>query len=88
MEVRIGTITHYFNRIGVAVLQLSDAIQVGDTISIVGHCTEFTQKVESLEIDHQKVSSAGPGDDVALKAWDYVRKGDEVFKVVATAAAE
>jgi len=88
MEVRIGTITHYFNRIGVAVLQLSDAIRVGDTVNIVGHCTEFTQKVESLEINHQKVSSAGPGDDVALKVWDYVRNGDEVFKVVAATEVE
>jgi putative protease len=88
MEVRIGTVTHYFNRIGVAVLQLSDAIQVGDTVNIVGHCTGFTQKVESLEINHQKVGSAGPGDDVALKVWDYVRKGDEVFKVVEAAEAE
>jgi putative protease len=88
VEVRIGTITHYFNRIGVAVLQLSDTIRVGDTVNIVGHCTEFTQKVESLEINHQKVASAGPGDDVALKVWDYVRKGDEVFKVVAATEAE
>ncbi len=82
MEVLVGKITHYFNRIGVAVLDLIDGIQIGDTISIVGHTTEFTQRVESLEINHQKVESAGPGDDVALKVWDYVRRGDEVFKIV------
>jgi translation elongation factor EF-1alpha len=82
MEVRIGEITHYYNRIGVAVLKLGDRIQVGDMINIVGYTTEFTQRVESLEINHQKVESAGPGDDVALKVWDYVRDGDEVFKIV------
>ena len=82
MEVRIGEITHYYNRIGVAVLKLSDGIQLGDMINIVGYTTEFTQRVESLEINHQKVESAGPGDDVALKVWDYVRDGDEVFKIV------
>jgi hypothetical protein len=81
MQVRIGKITHYFNHIGVAVLDLNDEIQVGDRITIVGHTTEFSQPVESLEIDHQQVQSAGPGDDVALKVWDYVRDGDEVFKV-------
>jgi translation elongation factor EF-1alpha len=82
MEVRLGEITHYYNRIGVAVLKLSDTIRVGDMINIVGYTTEFTQRVESLEINHQKVESAGPGDDVALKVWDYVRDGDEVFKIV------
>lgn len=81
MEVRIGKITHYFNRIGVAVLDLNDDIRVGDRINIVGHTTEFSQPVESLEIDHEKVQSAGPGDDVALKVWDYVRDGDEVFRI-------
>lgn len=82
MEVRIGKITHYFNRIGVAVLDLNDEIKVGDRITIVGHTTEFSQPVESLEIDHQKVQSAGAGDDVALKVWEYVRDGDEVFKIL------
>lgn len=81
MEVRIGMITHYFNRIGVAVLDLTDELKVGDKITICGHTTEFTQPVESLEINHQKVQSAGPGDDVAMKVWDYVRTGDEIFVI-------
>lgn len=82
MEVKIGTVIHYYNKIGVAVLDLMDTIQVGDRITILGHTTEFDQQVESLEINHQKVDHAGPGEDVALKVWDYVRKGDQVYITV------
>lgn len=81
METKIGEITHYYGKLQVAVLELIDAIKVGDRINVCGHTTDFIQTVESLEIDHQKVDSAGPGQEVALKVWDYVRKGDEVFKV-------
>jgi translation elongation factor EF-1alpha len=80
MEVKIGTVTHYYNKISVAVLDLMAPIQVGDRITILGRTTEFDQRVESLEIDHQKVDRAEPGQDVALKVWDYVRKGDQVYK--------
>ena len=81
METRIGRITHYYNRIGVAVLELSDELKVGDVVHIRGHTTDFTQPVESMEIDHQKVDSVGPGSDVALKVVQRVRRGDAVFKV-------
>ena len=82
MDVRIAKVTHYYNRIGVAVLQLSGELSVGDTISILGQTTDFTQEVASLEIEHQKVQSAGPKMEIALKVREPVRKGDKVYKVV------
>ena len=82
MEIRIANITHYFARIGVAVLALVQELKVGDTIHILGHTTDFTQKVSSLEIEHRKVLCVGPGDDVALKIAEPVRKSDVVYKVV------
>jgi len=80
MDILIGKVVHFYNRINVAVLDLTEQLKVGDTIHIVGHTTEFSQTVESLEIEHQKVQSAGPG-EVALKVWEFVRRGDEVYKV-------
>lgn len=82
MDILIGKVTHFFNRISVAVLELEGDIKVGDQIAILGHTTEFSQTVESLEIEHQKVEAAAPGADVALKVWDSVRDGDLVYKVV------
>ncbi|HSF83917.1 MAG TPA: hypothetical protein VLA49_21995 [Anaerolineales bacterium] len=80
MDILIGKVVHFYNRINVAVLDLNEVLKIGDTIRIVGHTTEFTQTVESLEIEHQKVQSAGPG-EVALKVWDFARRGDEVYRV-------
>ena len=82
MEKRIGKVTHYFNRIGVAVLELEDGLQVGDTIHITGHRTDFTQQVNSMEIDHQKMQAVGAGADVALKVDEQVREGDSIYRVI------
>lgn len=82
MEKRIGRVTHYFNRLGVAALELTDELKVGDVIHILGHTTDFTQTVSSMEIEHRKVISVGPGADVALKVEEPVRKGDVVYKVI------
>lgn len=82
MEIRIGTVTHYYNRIGVAVLELTGELKLGDTVVILGHTTDLTQKVYSLEIGHQKVPGVGTGQEVALKVDEAVRRGDEVYRVV------
>ena len=81
MKEIIGQVTHYFGRIGVAVLELSSDLKVGDSIHILGHTTDFEQTVGSMEIDHKKVQSVGPGDDVALKVAKIARKGDSVYRV-------
>ncbi len=82
MENRIGRVTHYFKRIGVAVLELSGGLKVGDVVHIQGRITDFTQPVRSMEIEHHQVQSVGPGADVALKVIDHVRQGDSVYKVI------
>jgi hypothetical protein len=81
MEKRIGKVTHYFNRIGVAVLELEDGLKVGDTIHISGRRTNFKQEVESLEVDHQKMTAVGAGADAALKVDEPVHDGDVVYAV-------
>ncbi len=79
MENCVGHVTHYFNKIGVAVLWLTGELKIHDTIQIQGHSTDFIQKVRSLEINHQKIQSAGPDAEVALKVNETVRSGDRVF---------
>jgi putative protease len=77
----IGKITHYFGKIGVAVIQLEDNLKVGETIRIVGGQTDFTQTVESMEVEHQKIKEAKAGDSVGLKVNQKVREGYKVFKL-------
>jgi translation elongation factor EF-1alpha len=78
---RIGIVTHFFDRISVAVLELTDEIRVGDTLHFLGHATDFKQEVKSLQIEHQDVDEAGPGQDVALKVAQKVHPNDAVFKI-------
>jgi putative protease len=78
----IGRVTHYFDKIGVAVIKLLDKLKVGETIRIVGgEATDFTQTVESMEVDHQKIKAAKKGDEVGLKVGQRVREGYKVYKV-------
>lgn len=79
-EELIGKVTHYFPHVPAAVLRLEAELKVGDTIHIAGHTTDFVQVVESMQIEHEPVESAGPGDDVALQVIDRVREDDQVFK--------
>ena len=82
MEAKIGTVSHFYTRLCVAVLQLEDEILLGDEIHLLGRITDFTQSVTSLEIEHKKVPSAAPGEEVALEMIDTVREGDVVMKVM------
>jgi hypothetical protein len=82
MDILIGKVTHYYNRISVAVVELVGDLRVGDQIAILGHTTEFTQPVESLEIEHHKIEAAGTGQEVALRTWEIARAGDLVYKIV------
>ena len=79
--VRIGEVTHYFDKISVAVLSLTGTLRVGDTVHILGRSTDFQQVVTSLQIEHQPVNEAAPGQDVALKVGQRVRPRDAIFKI-------
>jgi len=82
-ETQIGRIDSYFARIGVAGITLTGALRVGDQISIKGHSTDFTQTVDSMQIEHEEVQQAGPGASVGVKVSDRCRVGDLVFRITA-----
>ena len=80
-EEEIGKISDYFAKIGVAAIELTGSLSVGDTIHIKGHTTDFEQKVESMQIEHQSVEKANPGDSIGIKVTERVRDHDLVYKV-------
>lgn len=81
MDIQVGKVTHYYDRISVAVLELSGELKVGETIHIHGRLTDFSQRVGSMEIEHQKIETANPGAEIALKVLEPVREGDVIFLV-------
>ncbi len=82
MEEEIGKITHYFSKINVGILELSKGtLQVGDTIHIKGHTSDFYQKIESMQMEHDPVDKIKQGEPVGIKVENSVRENDVVFKV-------
>jgi translation elongation factor EF-1alpha len=78
--VEVGRITHFFSKINVAVIELKAALSVGDTIAIKGPTTDFEQRVDSMQIEHENVQSAEPGQSIGLKVMQRVRETDMVYK--------
>ncbi|MCL5735545.1 MAG: hypothetical protein M1274_08160 [Actinobacteria bacterium] len=80
-EQEIGMVTHYFDKISVGAIRLTDgALKTGDLIRIRGHATDFQQVVASMQIDHQTVTEAKPGDEIGIRVSDRVHEHDKVFK--------
>lgn len=80
-EAQVGKIIHYYNKIGVAIVDVSAPLKVGDTIKISGHDKEFTQTVNSIQIEHQQIQSAKKGDQIGLKVDQPVKEKDLVYRV-------
>jgi putative protease len=79
-EEKIGEITHYFDKIGVAIVKLSAPLKVGDKIKVKGATTDFEQTVDSMQVDHQEVESAESGRELGIKVTEKAREGDDVLK--------
>lgn len=77
----VGKISHYYEKIGVAVVELTDKLNSGDEILIQGHETNFKQTVGSMQIEHKNIQKAKKRDSIGLKVTDKVREKDSVYKL-------
>jgi len=80
-EQKVGTITHYFGHIQVAAITLEDTLSVGDTVRIKGHTSDFTQKIDSMQLEHESIEVGTKGQEIAIKVPEHARQHDEVLKV-------
>ncbi|HDD57648.1 MAG: hypothetical protein J7K13_03500 [Thermoplasmata archaeon] len=82
VEEKVGIVEHFFTKISVAAIRITDGeLKVGDTIHFVGSTTDFTQKVDRMEINRQPIEIAKPGDEIGIKVKERVREKDIVYKV-------
>ena len=80
-EREVGAVAHYYTKIGVAVIELTDTLKVGATIHIKGATSDFNQKIDSMEIEHKNVEEAKKGESIGLKVKEHAREHDKVFVV-------
>ena len=79
---KVGKVTHYYDKIGVAIVELDGTLSVGEKIKFVrGGEDLFEETVESIQIEHEKRNSASKGDVVGLKVNEAVKEQAEVYKV-------
>ena len=79
-QKRVGRVVHYFGKIKVAVLALETGLKIGDHVHFLGPHTDFDQEVDSMQIDHEVVTEAKKGDEVAIKVDQLVRKSDSAYE--------
>lgn len=82
-EEKVGVVKDYFAKISVAGIDITGRLRVGETIHIKGHTSDFEQVVESIQIEHEQVDEARPGDAIGIKVNERCRGGDGVYKVTA-----
>ena len=80
-EEEIGTISHFYNRLEVGIVELSAPLKIGDTIHIKGAYDDFTQPVASIQVEHKDVQEAKSGDSAGIKVVQKVHEKDKVYKV-------
>lgn len=79
-ESAVGTVTHYYSHLNVAVVQINKGeLKTGDTIHVKGHSTDFMQTVESMEYEHRHVDQASAGQSVGIKVKDHAREHDIIY---------
>jgi len=81
-EKLIGKITHHFDKISVAIVELSGVLKVGDGVHIEGHSTDFEQDISSIQIEHENLEKAKKGNAVGVKVDGQVKEGDEVYLIL------
>lgn len=78
----IGAVTHYYGKMGVAIIKFSREVKKGEVVHFKGATTDFEQKIDSIQFDHKDLEAAPKGKEVGIKVKEKVRGGDEVFEVV------
>jgi hypothetical protein len=83
MEKKIlGKIIHFYPKISVAVIELDDALRVGDKIAIERDENSFEQIVDSMQSEHKNITEAKKGESIGLKTKEATKEGARVFKVI------
>ena len=80
-EEVIGKVVGYFAKIGVAAIEMEGEMKIGDTVHFKGHTTDFTQTVESMQIENEPKEEVKAGDSVGMKVQDRVRSHDVIYRV-------
>jgi len=79
---KIGKVSHFYDKIGVAIVELDGNLATGDSVRFMKDGeTLFEQVIDSIQVEHEKKDNASRGDVVGLKTNEVVKEGTEIFKI-------
>ena len=78
-DKKIGTITHFFDKISVGIIKLNGKLKVGDKVRIEGGTTNFEQEISEIQLEHESIPEGKKGQEVGIKVNEKVREGDDVY---------
>jgi hypothetical protein len=78
-EKPVGKVTHFYGGIKVAVVKFSKKVSVGTPVCFEGATTNFSQKLASMQYNHEALKAAPKGKSVGVKVAKRVREGDCVY---------
>ncbi|OGO11134.1 MAG: hypothetical protein A2Y93_13065 [Chloroflexi bacterium RBG_13_68_17] len=77
----LGKVTHFYDKINVAVIRLDRTVKAGESVHFLGRNTDFQQAIDSMQVEHQAVTEGAPGTEVAVKVLQRVHAGDSVYRL-------
>ena len=75
----VGRVVHFYDKIGVAVIKLEKPLKVGNNVKFVHGENEFTQTIESMQLEHVQVESGKKGQEIAVKVDKEAKSGTQVY---------
>jgi translation elongation factor EF-1alpha len=78
---RVGEVTHYFDRISVAAILLTGTLRKGEQVHFLGHGSDFSQEITSIQVEHETIETAVKGQEIAVKVIKPVKQHTAVFLV-------
>lgn len=79
---KIGIVTHYYDKIGVAIVELDGLLAVRDKVRFTKNGEYlFDQEITEIQVGHKKLESANKGTLIGIKTREAVPEGTEIFKL-------
>jgi len=75
----IGEVTHYYGNLGVAIVKFSKDVPAGTSVTFQGATTDFSQNLDSIQLEHKDVMLAPKGKEVGVRVKKKVREGDRAY---------
>lgn len=74
-DASLGKVVHYYDKLGVAIIKLKKPLKVGECVTFKRGEQEFSQVIDSMQMNHENVQSGKKGQDIGVKVSEPIKEG-------------